>query len=155
MCNAYLVAYLAYKNRKNGIEPKECLNIYVRNQRINARFTQKGQITNILGEISRNEDVVFGESIEDVKSFIRKLSILTGQNFEEWNRLLAHSKKNTQSKTNQNFYLLWIALETITEERVMKDKEKIFSKINGFFKECQDIKEEFDVEKFVQKLSTI
>jgi len=150
-----MLAYLAYKKRKNGIEPKECLNIYVRNQRINARFTQKGQITNILGEISRNEDVVFGESIEDVKSFIRKLSILTGQNFEEWNRLLAHSKKNTQSKTNQNFYLLWIALETITEERVMKDKEKIFSKINGFFKECQDIKEEFDVEKFVQKLSTI
>lgn len=150
-----MLAYLAYKKRKNGIEPKECLNIYVRNQRINARFTQKGQITNILGEISRNEDVVFGESIEDVKSFIRKLSILTGQNFEEWNRLLAHSKKNTQSKTNQNFYLLWIALETITEERVMKDKEKIYSKINGFFKECQDIKEEFDVEKFVQKLSTI
>lgn len=150
-----MLAYLAYKKRKNAIEPKECLNIYVRNQRINARFTQKGQITNILGEISRNEDVVFGESIEDVKSFIRKLSILTGQNFEEWNRLLAHSKKNTQSKTNQNFYLLWIALETITEERVMEDKEKIFSKINGFFKECQDIKEEFDVEKFVQKLSTI
>lgn len=150
-----MLAYLAYKKRKNGIEPKECLNIYVRNQRINARFSRKGQITNVLGEISRNEDLIFGEAIEDVKSFIRKLAILTGQNFEEWNRLLAHSKKNTQSKTNQNFYFLWIALEALTEEEIENDKTNIFNKINGLFKECQDIKEEFDVEEFVARLSTI
>lgn len=150
-----MLAYLAYKKRKNGVEPKECLNIYVRNQRINARFTQKGQITNVLGEISRNKDSIFGEAIDDVKSFIHKLSILTGDNFEEWNKLLAHSKKNTQSKTNQNFYLLWIALSGITEERVENNKKEIFNKINSYFKECQDIKEEFNVEQFVNRLSTI
>lgn len=150
-----MLAYLAYKKRKNGVEPKECLNIYVRNQRINARFTQKGQITNVLGEISRNEDSIFGEAIDDVKSFIHKLSILTGDNFEEWNKLLEHSKKNTQSKTNQNFYLLWIALSGITEERVENNKKEIFNKINSYFKECQDIKEEFNVEQFVNRLSTI
>ena len=151
-----MLAYLAYKKRKNGIEPKDCLNIYVRNQRINARFTKKGQITNVLGEISRNEDMLFGESIEDVRKFINKLEILTGKKFEELNKLLAHSKKNTQSKTNQNFYLLWIALEGLTEERVLNDRQDIFNKINGFFKECQDIKEdEFNVNKFVSRLSQI
>lgn len=150
-----MLAYLAYKKRKNGVEAKECLNIYVRNQRINARFTQKSQITNVLGEISRNEDLIFGEAINDVKRFIHKLSILTGDNFEEWNRLLAHSKKNTQSKTNQNFYLLWIALAGLTEEKVEDEKEEIFDKINGYFKECQEIKEDFDVEQFVNRLSII
>lgn len=151
-----MLAYLAYKKRKNGLAPKECLNIYVRNQRINARFTQKSQITNVLGEISRNEDLVFGEAIEDIKNFIHKLSILTGDNFEEWNKLLAHSKKNTQSKTNQNFYLLWIALSDLTEEKIKNNKKQIFHKINKYFKECQDIKEEeFDVEQFVKKLSMI
>lgn len=151
-----MLAYLAYKKRKNGIEPKECLNIYVRNQRINARFTQKGQITNVLGEISRNEDSIFGEAIEDVKRFIRILSILTGDNFDELNKLLAHTKKNTQSKTNQNFYLLWIALESITEERVKNNKIDIFNKIRTLFRECQDIKEEeFNVVEFVNKLSAI
>lgn len=151
-----MLAYLAYKKRKNSIEPRECLNIYVRNQRINARFTQKGQITNVLGEISRNKDSVFGDAIEDVKRFIRILSILTGENFEEFNRLLAHTKKNTQSKTNQNFYLLWIALESMKEERVKNNKIEIFNKISGLFGECQDIKEEeFNVVEFVNRLSTI
>lgn len=150
-----MLAYLAYKKRKNGVEAKECLNVYVRNQRINARFTQKSQITNVLGEISRNEDLIFGEAINDVKRFIHKLSILTGDNFEEWNRLLAHSKKNTQSKTNQNFYLLWIALAGLSEKKVEDEKEEIFDKINGYFKECQEIKEDFDVEQFVNRLSTI
>lgn len=150
-----MLAYLAYKKRKEGLEPKECLNIYVRNQRINARFTKKSQITNVLGEISRNEDSTFGEAIEDVKHFIRILSILTGDNFEELNKLLAHTKKNTQSKTNQNFYLLWIALESITEENAKNKKEEIFNKVRSLFKECQDITEEFDVVEFVNKLSSI
>lgn len=82
-----MLAYLAYKKRKNRLKSKECLNIYVRNQRINARFTQKSHITNTLGEISRNEDPVFGEAIEDVKKFIHKLSILTGDEFEKLNDL--------------------------------------------------------------------
>ena len=150
-----MLAYLAYKKRKEGLEPKECLNIYVRNQRINARFTKKSQITNVLGEISRNEDSTFGEAIEDVKHFIRILSILTGDNFEELNKLLAHTKKNTQSKTNQNFYLLWIALESITEENAKNKKEEVFNKVRSLFKECQDITEEFDVVEFVNKLSSI
>ncbi len=151
-----MLAYLAYKRRKNGIEPKECLNIYVRNQRINARFTKKTQITNVLGEISRNEDTTFGEAIRDVERFIYILSKLIGDKFEEWNKLLAHTKKNTQSKTNQNFYLLWIALENLSEERIINDKEIVFNKISGLFKECQEIKEEeFNVEDFVLRLSSI
>lgn len=150
-----MLAYLAYKKRKNGIGPEECLNIYVRNQRINARFAQKSQITNALGEISRNEDSVYGDAIGDVERFIRILSILTGDNFERLNALLAHTKKNTQSKTNQNIYLLWIALENLTEERTINDKENIFDKISGLFKECQEIKEEFDVKNFIMRLSVI
>lgn len=151
-----MLAYFAYRKRKNGIEPKESLNIYVRNQRINARFTQKGQLTNVLGEISRNEDGIFGEAIEDVKHFIRSLSMLTGDGFEDLNKLLVHTKKNTQSRTNQNFYLLWIALAPITEERIQNNKIEIFNKIRDLFRKCQDIKEEeFDVEEFVNKLSTI
>ena len=37
----------------------------------------------------------------------------------------------------------------------VKNAEEIFDKINGYFKECQEIKEDFDVEQFVNRLSTI
>lgn len=151
-----MLAYLAYRKRHSNIEPRECLNIYVRNQRIIARFTKKGQITNVLGEISRNEDKEFGKAINDVRSFISKLSILTGDNFKNLSKLLAHSKKNTKSRTNQNFYLLWIALESLTEERVKLEKESIYKKVNKLFCECQEIKNnEFDVEGFISELSSI
>ena len=78
-----ILTYLAYRRRKNGIEPEDNLNIYVRNQRINARFAKKSQITNVLGEISRNEDGIFGQAIEDVENFILKLEILTGDKLKQ------------------------------------------------------------------------
>ena len=102
------------------------------------------------------KNLIFGEAINDVKRFIHKLSILTGEQIlKNGIDILAHSKKNTQSKTNQNFYLLWIALAGLSEKKVEDEKEEIFDKINGYFKECQEIKEDFDVEQFVNRLSTI
>ena len=151
-----MLAYLAYRRRKNGVSTVECLNIYVKNQRINARITKKNQITNVLGNISRNDDLVFGEAIEDVKIFIKKLQMLTGDNFEKWNLILSHTKKNTQSKTNQNFYLLWIALENVTENKLQNSSQEMFDTINGLFKECQDIEEDkFNLDDFVSRLSRI
>ena len=150
-----MLAYLAYRKRVEKILPQNCLNIYVRNQRINARFNDKTQVTNILGEISRTDDYVFGEAIHDVKSFITKLQMLSGEEFERFSDLIAHSKKNTQSRTNQNFYLLWIALENISLDRIMLEQEKIFSQIRSLFLECQDIQDEFKVVDFLNKLSGI
>lgn len=37
-----MLAYLAYTERNDGIKPEDYLDIFVRNQRINARFGTKG-----------------------------------------------------------------------------------------------------------------
>lgn len=151
-----MLAYLAYKEKKEGESPSENLNIFVRNQRINARFREKGNITNTLGEISRNHDPIFGEAVAEVRGFIEKLQILTGEDFSDFNNMIAHSKKNTQSRTNQNFYLLWIAIAHITRERVENQKDVIFSSIRSMFLLSMDIRDEkFDVEKYIKKLSNI
>ena len=42
--------------------------------------------------------------MKDVNSFIEKLKILCGEDFESLNKMLGHTKKNTQSRTNQNFW---------------------------------------------------
>ena len=151
-----MLAFLAYIRRKDSIEPGSYLNIFVRNQRINARFSTKRYITAALGEISRNNDSVFGDAISDVVSFIEKMKVLCGNDFESFADLIAHTKKNTQSRTNQNFYLLWIAVAHIPLETVKCDKDIIFNKIRDLFAESQEIKEDsFDVAKFVQDLASV
>lgn len=151
-----MLAYLAFIERKDQTKPGDYLNIFVRNQRINARFSTKGNITTRLGEISSTNDPVFGEALNDVKLFIEKLQVLCGDDFQDFNKMLGHSRKNTQSRTNQNFYMLWIALSYVDFERIRRDKEEIFGKVRSLFLLSQDINDdEFNVKDFIQNLSTI
>lgn len=151
-----MLAYLAYIERKDAVKPHEYLNIFVRNQRINARFSKKGTITSRLSEISSNDDPVFRDALNDVKSFIDKLQILCGDNFQDFNKMLGHTRKNTQSRTNQNFYLLWIAVSHINISRVISERDVIFNTIRDLFLVSQEIENDtFDVHGYVQKLSAI
>ena len=151
-----ILAYLAYIEKKDSINPGEYLNIFVRNQRINARISTKSHITNRLTDISSNYDSLFKNALQDVEKFIEKMQILCGEDFENFNSLIAHTKKNTQSRTNQNFYLLCIAVAHIEKKRLEKEKEEIFKKIQNMFLISQDIKEdEFDVKNYIKELSEI
>lgn len=151
-----MLAYLSYIERKDGMQPGNYLNIFVRNQRINARFSTKGNITTRLGEISTTNDPVFKVALGDVEQFIDKLQILCGDNFQDFNRMLGHTRKNAQSRTNQNFYLLWIAVSHIDILRVRNEKETIFNNIRELFLLSQDIKNDnFEVNDFVDKLANI
>lgn len=151
-----MLAYLAFIERKDGVKPSDYLNIFVRNRKINARFSTKGNITNTLGEISSKNDPAFGEAIKDVKSFIEKLQILCGNDFQDFNKMLGQSRKNAQSRTNQNFYLLWIAIAHIDITRVQRDKEMLFNSIRELFVQSQDIdSDKFDLSMFVNDLSSL
>ena len=151
-----LLAYLAYIERKNGTMPGDYLNIFVRNKKINARLRNKSNITNALGEISRNNDPMFGEAINDVQLFIEKLQILCGEDFQDFNKMLGHSKKSAKSRTNQNFYLLWIAVSHIDMQRLNKCHTQIFNRIRELLSVSQDItNDQFDVKSFVKELSEI
>lgn len=151
-----MLAFLAYIEKKDHVKPGEYLNIFVRNQRINARFSTKGNITTRLGEISSTNDPLFGDAINYVKAFINKIAILCGADFQDFNKLLAHSKRNTQSRTNQNFYLLWIAVAHLDQSRVLANKTQIFNRIQDLFMMSQDIVDDsFDVPGFIQSLSNI
>lgn len=151
-----MLAYLAYIARKDHILPGECLNIFVRNQKINARFSRKGNITTRLGEISSTNDPVFGEALDDVKLFIKKLQILCGDGFQDFNKMLGHTRKNALSRTNQNFYLLWIALSHIEVARLNDEKVQIFDSIKNIFLKNQDISDDnFDIKSYIHTLETI
>lgn len=151
-----MLAYLAYVARKDHILPGECLNIFVRNQKINARFSRKGNITTRLGEISSTNDPVFGEALDDVNRFIEKLQILCGVGFQDFNKMLGHTRKNVLSRTNQNFYLLWITLSHIEVARLNDEKVQIFDSIKNIFLKNQDISDDsFDIKSYIHILETI
>jgi len=151
-----ILAYLAYIESKDSIRPGDYLNIFVRNQRLNARINTKSNITNRLTEISGSNDPVFADALQEVKDFIEKLQYLCGDEFEDFNKLICHTKKNTRSRTNQNFYLLWIAIAHIEMERIQKEKTSIFKSIQELFLISQDIRDDdFDVKEYVGKLAEI
>lgn len=151
-----MLAYLAYMNRKDKVAPTDSLNIFVRNQKINARFKDKSMITTVLGKLSQIHDDMFFSALDDVEEFIRKLKVLSGNDFSEFNLMISHTYKNTNSRTNQNFYLLWLILKNISLERLMVEKESIFNRIQKIFIKCQNVAEDdFDVESFVQKIMRI
>ena len=151
-----MLAFLSYIYRKHSTMPGDYLNIFVRNQRINARFNTKSYITNTLSEISSNNDPVFSDALNDVRCFIEKVQILCGADFENFGRMLSHSKKNTNNRTNQNFYLLWIAIANVSKERILNEKNEIFENIRKLFSSSLEIKDDsFDVNSFVCDMSAI
>lgn len=151
-----MLAYLAYIKRKYKTEPGEHLNIYVRNNRVNARVKTKSQITAILTEVASTNDKEFEYALNDVEIFIDKIRILCGDDFSNFGSLLAHSSKSRLILTNQNFYLLWIALEHISVERISVEKDTILVNVKALFIESTDIHDEnFDVGRFITRLSEI
>ena len=151
-----MLAYLAYEKRKNSVAPNDYLNIFVRNQKINARFKDKSSITTALGNLTQAHDDIFFRALEDVDEFIKKLELLAGPVFSMFYLMINHTRKNTNTKTNQNFYLLWLILQNVSMERLGLEKSSIFTQIQRIFSTCQNVTEdEFDVDEFVQYIMHI
>lgn len=73
-----------------------------------------------------------------------------------FNLMINHTRKNTNTKTNQNFYLLWLILQNVSMERLGLEKSSIFTQIQRIFSTCQNVTEdEFDVDEFVQYIMHI
>lgn len=73
-----------------------------------------------------------------------------------FNLMINHTRKNTNTKTNQNFYLLWLILQNVSMERLGLEKSSIFTQIQRIFSTCQNVTEdEFDVNEFVQYIMHI
>ena len=148
-----ILAYLAYKRRKNNTPPSSCLTSFVRNKKLNVRFTSKTDITTTIEDITSTDDAVFSNAIDDVDIFIKKLEILTGTQFSAFSDLVSHSKGNSQSKTNQNLYLLWITLENLDMHTVKFETRSIYAKVKNSFSAIQQIEGTFNTDEFIHQLS--
>jgi len=141
-----------YRAIIENISETETINIFMRSNRINARMNKKSNITTLFDNITNNDDAAFLDSVNNVSLFIEKLKILAGDNFEYFNKLIAHKKANVQSRTNQNFYLLWIALCNISIDKIKINKEKVFDIISKQFEIAQNVPDNLTVSEFIRNL---
>ena len=151
-----MLAFLAYLKRTDGTLPDDYLDIFVRNHRLTARFSKKNSVTNWLSNLQGDDNTAFIDSLNDVETFIIKLRELTGDRFQNFNQLIGFTQKNTQSKTNQNFYILWVILSKIDISKIKAQRDEVFNKIHQIFIKCSDIKDDnFELENFMLEISKI
>ncbi len=149
------LGFLSYKTKYESLSPINAVDIFIRNRRINARIRNKSQITTILSDVSARNSDEFSFCLDEVELFIEKLIVLTGQGFPNLNNLLSHKMKNTQSRTNQNFYLLWIILSDFSLEDVSHSTRELFSEIETMFRKNQNINDRVIIDDYISSLISI
>ena len=65
-------------------------------------------------------------------------------------RLMGQRKKGVQAKTDQNYYFLWLILDTINNDLVLENKERLFNNIRQFFLNIQDV-DEINASQYLSK----
>lgn len=142
------LAYLDYKMCHTGAELNHILGIYKKHGRICARIT-KESVTNTLSDASSKNPELFVSSVSSVEEFAEKINLLIDQNPAKLKELFSHSRKGTQHKTDQNYYLLWAMLRPLSTAEIRTKKELIFNEAATMFSVIQKSSDEYSVKDFL------
>ncbi|MDV7195775.1 DUF262 domain-containing protein [Mycolicibacterium fortuitum] len=140
------LAYMDYKRDLTGNELRSVLNIYIRSGRVSARIKEKADITKILSDITNKDSSTFEESIQKVLLFIEKNKILTNNDNSLINVIFNHKSKSNSSRTDQNFYFLYILLDKLCVDVISNRKPEIISKLTSIYKVIQKAPENYTIE---------
>lgn len=149
------LAYLEHRISNSNTKLIDCLNIYKRNGRINARITNKESVTKLLSEASNTNSVAFINSISSIENFAKKIMLLVDNNASSMPTIFSHKIRGVQYKTDQNFYLLWAILRNITENDIHTNRDSIIRQISNIFAIAQKIPDSYDIEKFIDSLDML
>lgn len=149
------LVYLEYKTSIKSLDLKSALNIYIKSNRINARIKSKSDITKILSEISPEKTMELHQCIDNIEIFISKLEALVNVKFGGIASIFdtVHHRKN--SKTNQNYYLIWMILKEIEFEKLKTNSFQIIEEIEKLFLVVQNYPKERTVDDFLEELNQI
>lgn len=134
-----ILSYLELLKRTGNSDPFSIknLDIYRLGNRINCRVKSKKEITALLERVDRKDDIIAAINQIDFE-FISKLSILLNPNGDLSNSEIAKaldelvcSKKSI--RTQQNLYILWLALGQITFSYIRNYHNEIRNKILDIF----------------------
>jgi Protein of unknown function DUF262/HNH endonuclease len=147
------LAYLGYKLTYDG--KSKALDIFQKENRLNARIGYKKDISHLLNEASSNEEIKnkLLNEIKKTKSFMKKLRILlieeniSDQEVSEYLKDKLDKIFNSLERTNfrrtfQDFYILWFIISPISLEILKKYRHEIAYKLTEFIIYSKSIPEE-------------
>ena len=142
------LAYLDYRTTHTGAALDHMLNVYKKHGQLCARIASKETVTNTLSELSNKNPTLFIPSVESVEKFAQKVYLLIDQKPAKLKELFSHSRKGTQHKTDQNYYLLWAMLRKLSDQEILAPKERVFDAATKMFSVIQKSPDEYSVEDF-------
>jgi len=158
------LAYLSYKSC-HDISGK-ALDIFQKEQRLNARIGYKKDVTNLLNEASSNDEVKSNllEEIRKTKGFIKKIRILLisedvgdkevgGHLKEELDDLFNSLNRKNFRRTFQDFYVLWYIVSPITLEILKMHRHQIRKEVESLVTFSKYIPDELQNGKGFEKFS--
>jgi len=134
-----ILAYLELLKRNENSEPFSIknLDIYRLGNRINCRVKSKKEITALLERCDRKDDIIAAINQLDF-GFISKLHILLNPDGNLSHSVIAKalddlvcSKKSI--RTQQNLYILWLALSQISDSYIRNHNNEVRNKISDIF----------------------
>lgn len=146
------LAYMDYKRTKADTILRDALDIYIKAGRINARIKKKADITKVLSDVTNKDVGSFSKSVEKVSNYIDKINALIKGDSSFLNIIFAHKAKNNQSRTDQNFYLLWLLLDNVNINDIDKNRDLIILKISELYKLAQKVPKNYSVDNFFDKI---
>ena len=141
------LAYLHYQEHYNSLKHIDLLTIYLRDNHICARISSKDRITKMLEGLNTKDIANFNSSIDSIEHFIAKLCLLVGESGERLPALVG-----TNYKTDQNFYFLWMILETVSMEMIKESKEEIYEIIQKLFRNIANVSDDYSIECFLRDI---
>lgn len=155
MENEEILLSISYLNYKQKFDPSpRYLDIYQRENRLNARIGEKKDITNILNKVtgSSREKERFAQNTKDTFTFIKKLRTLlidrdlSDDEIDEYlksslDEILNPNSNRYFRRTFQDFYFLWLFLNPINVEMLKHHRDAIREEVKNFFKYFKDLPE--------------
>jgi len=158
-----ILSYLCYNNEVTG-DVKKVLGFYPRLEKFTCRLKNKTKLTEILEnfEFKPSEKVSFIKAIERTDKIISMISdILLDKNAtkDSFNSILNIKENKRYSRSNQEFYILWLLLYSIPMDVKNVNKEEILQGINNMLSKLKNIDDnnvdKQYVESFLDELGDI
>ena len=149
------LAYLEYNKQLNL--SKKSLDIYQKGERINARISDKANISALLQKVTETQDSSqkdFVTAIKQVKSFVKKLRYVLLDCDKEKDELFNYLKDELDEifkaekeakyfrRTSQDFYIAWFLLNDINFEMVKLHRLEMKEELKKVFFYMKNIPEE-------------
>lgn len=150
-----ILTYISYSLSKSD-EVTKILGFYLRLNKFTCRLKTKSYISSLIENLADRpaEKEIFMHQIDETERVIKNIgSILldSDETKDRFNDLLNVKKSPNFSRSNQDFYILWIILRGISDQLMYQRREELLDDIKKMLSLLKNVEERDLDDKYAQK----